>query len=94
VTLILGPGSNRKPMGMVFTSGKMAIDTKVNGKTVLSMAKEQTSSQWVMFTTASTSLANPTVLVNTNGGIIVPMLVNSQMVSSMAKASGERKEKM
>lgn len=54
-------------MAMVYTNGKMVIDTKVNGKIVLNMVKALRFLPVVTRTLESTSMVNPVVLDSTNG---------------------------
>lgn len=72
-------GLRVKLMGTEFTSGRMGIDTKVNGNYVLNMAKAQIFSQMQMFTPASTKTENHTGSANTNGKILLSTSENSAL---------------
>jgi len=77
--LILENGGHLKLKVMVFTFGRMVIVTKVNGKNVLSMDKEQTFLQMEICTLGNIKKVNLKAKDSIRGRMVHSTLENSKM---------------
>ena len=78
-TPILESGRIAKLMGMVCTTGRMAIGTKVSGNSASNMAKELTYLEMETHTLVSTKMESLTVMGNTDGLMEAYTLENLKM---------------
>ena len=88
VTATLGSGASQKPLVMASINGKMAIDTKENGKTALSMVKARTFLQMAIAFQALTIWASRRARANTNGRMEAFTSASLKTDLSMGKANG------
>lgn len=77
-------------MDMEYINGKMVIDTKGHGLSVLSMEKELTFSQMVICTLVTMFKENHKVKVYINGKMVVYIVESSKKVLNMEKENGEK----
>ena len=90
VTLILESGATVKSMAMAFTSGKMATDTRVSGRTVSRVVKAQISMRTEILTPEITKWVNHMGLAIINGRMELHMWAILPMASKMVQANGRK----
>ena len=87
-TLILVNGSSQKLTDMVFILGKMEIDMRAHGKTVLNMDKELINLVQEIAIRESIKMENHMGKVSTFGEMVKYILVNFEKDLNTAKGNG------